>query len=210
MTHFTAIRCSVRFGDDGPLELHFPDGVLRGKRMAGKPYGDPVVDKMHYLCWLCLLFAVGCRPLPVHMPQGEETPLHSGETITITRSGGSSTPGTIYHNYTWEFRPTGECRYFNSSQMVARNDPPIKSESQWQSKTDYERCFNLLQHTNFSRMSERQDIPVPGGSYSNVEVVCGDKKYQISFSSGQPPKGIASLMSFLDTCTKGAESKVDR
>jgi hypothetical protein len=98
----------------------------------------------------------------------------------------------------------------NTSQMVARDFPPSKSESQWQSKTDYERCSNLLRKTRFFQTREKDGEILPGGSYTCLEVVRGTKKHQISFRSNQAPNGISPLMSFLDTCASEAESKPQR
>lgn len=204
-----AARLVLRsFSDPG---IALPWWRIAGYRSLGRKIAwRAAVFKTQYLCWLCLLFAAGCRLFPVNLPQDKESPQNSGETITITRSSGSSTPGTTHTHSTWGFRPTGECRYLNTSQMVARDFPPSKSESQWQSKTDYERCSNLLRKTRFFQTREKDGEILPGGSYTCLEVVRGTKKHQISFRSNQAPNGISPLMSFLDTCASEAESKPQR
>lgn len=158
-------------------------------------------------CWLCLLFAVGCHSFPFGLSQGQEAPKGSGETITITRSSGRSTPGAPLTNSAWEFRPTGECQYSSSSKKKLSNLPPVESESQWQSQTDYERCRDLLWKTRFFHMREENGEIVAGASYTSIEVQCGDKKHRVSFNSRKPPHGISSLMTFLDTCAKDADLK---
>jgi hypothetical protein len=191
--------------------LHFRGGVLLGIECSEErgPW-RAVVLKTQHLCWVCLLFAAGCRLFPVDLSQEKELSQTSDEMITITRSSGSSTPGTSHTHSTWEFRPTGECRYSSSSEIVARDFPPFKSESQWQSKTDYERCRDHLQQTRFFHMRKENGEILPGGSYTYIEVSWGAKKHQVCFRSSGPPNGISSLTTFLDNCAKDSESKADR
>lgn len=159
-------------------------------------------------CWLCLLVATGCHSIPFDTPQGQEALQNSDETISITRSSGRSTPGTPFTNSAWEFRPTGECRYSNSSKKVASELPPVESESQWQSRTDYERCRDLLWKARFFHMAERNGEIPSGASHTSIEVRCGAMKHRVCFESRKPPKGISSLMTFLDTCAKDSDSKL--
>ncbi len=165
--------------------------------------------KLQYSIWLCALSAAGCQSFPPDLFQNKETLQKSNETISITRTSGSSTPGSIHTHCTWEFRPSGECHIINTSRVVAHDFPAGKSESQWQSVTDYERCRDLLKRSGFFQMKENNGGLWPGATYSQVEVAHGSMKHQITFNSSRPPNEINALMRFLDKCTRDSESKVE-
>jgi hypothetical protein len=158
------------------------------------------VFRARSVCWFWLLLAVGCRAVPEDSSPDQETV--TGETITITRSSGSSTPGTLRTQAEWEFRPTGECRYSSTSEPVAVNGPGFKSESHWLSQADYKRCRDLVRRTRFSSMQDQNETPMPGGNHTFVSVGCGAEQHGLSFRTGKPPRGIKSLLTFLDECEK--------
>ncbi len=165
--------------------------------------------KTQYLC-VYLLLAAGCRFFPIDDSHEQEFSQLAGETILITRSSGSTTPGTPNTQSLWEFRPTGECRYSISNRIVAQDFPPFQSESHWQSKTDYERCLDQLKRTHFFQLQKIYGQIWPGSTCTSIDVACGSRSHQVCFKSSEPPNGISSLTTFLDECAKNSESRTDR